>query len=122
MNKVIDKAKNMPKLILHNWNFDEELLNDLHKLGYYNDTLLPKDFPEDTDLLDCTALATIGMYWGMWEYDAEPNESDPGVMNFCEDEFIQDGSKESQYWKDYFDCGTNKELFLKLAKYKIPEQ
>lgn len=118
MNKVIDKAKDMPKLILHNWNFDKDVVRELRKMGYYDDVIYPEEFPENEHLKNCTSLATVVL----WEYSRDPNESYPEIMNFSDDEFIQDGSKETQYWKDYFDCGTNKELFLKLAKYKIPEQ
>lgn len=121
MSEVIDKAKDMPKLILHNWNFDKDVVRELRKMGYYDDTIYPEEFPEDEDLKECTALATVGFYWVFWEYNRDPSESDPGIMNFSDDEFMQDGSPESAYWKDYFDCGEDKELFLKMAKYNIPK-
>ena len=110
----MNKTEGMPFLILREWNQDKKILDELFKLGYDIDTLVEDD-PEHTELV------TYDIDWCAWDYALKPGEeTDPAVLSLSIDE-ITPGNKYYYEWLDkYYDCGTNKELFLALASLVYP--
>lgn len=105
----------IPKLILHDWDFDMDVVERMKELGYYDGHLLGIDEWDKEEQKDATVLVTYLIDWCEWDYKLKRGESeDPAILNWSEEE-VED--YKDTYLKGYFDCGADKELFLQKAKF-----
>lgn len=104
----LNETTYMPLLILHEWDFDDELIKRLVDIGY-------DDFTLNRENKDDNVLITSPIDWAAWDMRLQPGEDTvPGLFNDSEEGLIADNEKYGTY-KDYVDCGTDKEKFLELA-------